>query len=89
MPRIDPCDNSGGVNPHSVHSIHALVVWLSQYLVYRSLSVYFPVDGGHAQWDRLSLTCTNIEKIECVGSWIREEFVTLGSMEAMEMPEDV
>jgi len=25
-----------------------------------------------ASWDRLRLTCTNIEKIECIGNWLRE-----------------
>ena len=33
-------------------------------------------------WDRSSLTCKNIEVIESVGSWIREELITLSSTES-------
>jgi len=29
------------------------------------------------RWDRLSLTCKNIEIIECMGSWIREKLIRL------------
>lgn len=46
-------------------------------------------------WDRLSLSCHNIQRIECIGSWIREGHVWLSkpnglglSMEAVLMEED-
>jgi hypothetical protein len=28
-----------------------------------------------ASWDRLSLTCQNLEKLECIGSWLREGLI--------------
>jgi hypothetical protein len=46
-------------------------------------------------WDRLSLSCHNIQRIECIGSWIREGHIQLSSsggmglpMEAMAVDED-
>lgn len=45
--------------------------------------------------DRLSISCSNIQRIECIGSWIREGHIQLSSsgrmgllMEAMSMDED-
>lgn len=28
-----------------------------------------------ASWDRLSMTCQNLEKVECIGSWLRERLI--------------
>lgn len=46
-------------------------------------------------WDRLSLSCHNIQRIECIGSWIQEGHVRLSKhnglglpMEAVLMEED-
>ncbi len=29
-----------------------------------------------SRWERLRLTCTSIEKIECIGSWLRQRLIT-------------
>ena len=31
------------------------------------------------RWDRLRLTCANIEKIECIGSWLHQGLITPAS----------
>jgi len=37
-------------------------------------------------WDRLSLSCHNIQRIECIGSWIREGHVRLSKHNGMGLP---
>ena len=39
-------------------------------------------------WDRLSLRCSSIEKIECIGSWMREGHIRPGHM-AVSILEDL
>ena len=34
-------------------------------------------------WDRSRLTCFNIEKIECIGSWFREGYIKPSSLNGM------
>jgi hypothetical protein len=34
-------------------------------------------------WDRLSLSCYNIQRIECIGSWIRDGYIQLSSLGGM------
>ena len=36
-----------------------------------------------ALWDRLRITCENIEKVKCIGSWIREKHIILSSKGGM------
>jgi hypothetical protein len=36
-----------------------------------------------ASWDRLRITCENIEKVECIGNWIREEHIIPSSKGGM------
>ncbi|ENH63497.1 hypothetical protein FOC1_g10000105, partial [Fusarium oxysporum f. sp. cubense race 1] len=28
-----------------------------------------------ASWDRLRITCKNLEKVECIGNWLREGLI--------------
>ncbi|CEJ82400.1 hypothetical protein VHEMI02466 [[Torrubiella] hemipterigena] len=37
-------------------------------------------------WDRLSLSCLNIQRIECIGSWIREGHIRLSKLNGMGLP---
>jgi hypothetical protein len=37
-------------------------------------------------WDRLSLSCLNIQRIECIGSWIREGHIRLSHLNGMGLP---
>jgi hypothetical protein len=37
-------------------------------------------------WDRLSLSCLNIQRIECIGSWIREGHIRLSNLNGMGLP---
>lgn len=37
-------------------------------------------------WDRLSLSCLNIQRIECIGSWIREGHIQLSNINGMGLP---
>jgi hypothetical protein len=37
-------------------------------------------------WDRLSLTCANIERIECMGSWYREGHIRPFTDNGMGLP---
>lgn len=37
-------------------------------------------------WDRSRLTCFNIEKIECIGSWFREGYIKPSSLNGMGLP---
>jgi hypothetical protein len=37
-------------------------------------------------WDRSRLTCLNIEKIECIGSWLREGHIKPLSLNGMGLP---
>jgi hypothetical protein len=37
-------------------------------------------------WDRSRLTCPNIEKIECIGSWLREGHIKPLSLNGMGLP---
>ncbi|KAH8621202.1 Tfo1 transposase [Alternaria alternata] len=37
-------------------------------------------------WDRSRLTCANIEKTECIGSWLREGHITPCSLNGMGLP---
>jgi hypothetical protein len=37
-------------------------------------------------WDRLILSCYNIQRIECIGSWIREGHIQLSSLGGMGLP---
>lgn len=39
-------------------------------------------------WDRLKLSCQNIERIECIGSWIREGHIRLSKDNGMGLPMD-
>jgi hypothetical protein len=32
-----------------------------------------------ASWDRLSMTCQNLERVECIGSWLREGLIVPAS----------
>jgi hypothetical protein len=34
-------------------------------------------------WDRLRLSCLNIQRIECIGSWIREGHIRLSNLNGM------
>ena len=34
-------------------------------------------------WDRLRLSCLSIQRIECIGSWIREGHIRLSSLNGM------
>ena len=34
-------------------------------------------------WDRLRLSCLNIQRIECIGSWIREGYIRLSNLNGM------
>jgi hypothetical protein len=36
-----------------------------------------------ASWDRLRITCENIEKVECIGNWIREKHIILSNKDGM------
>jgi hypothetical protein len=37
-------------------------------------------------WDRSRLTCLNIKKIECIGSWLREGHIKPLSLNGMGLP---
>jgi hypothetical protein len=37
-------------------------------------------------WDRLRLSCANIEKIECIGSWLHQGLITPSSESGMGFP---
>jgi hypothetical protein len=37
-------------------------------------------------WDRLSLSCHNIQRIECIGSWIREGHIKPSKLSGMGLP---
>jgi hypothetical protein len=32
-----------------------------------------------ASWDRLRMSCQNLEKVECIGSWLREGLIVPSS----------
>jgi hypothetical protein len=42
-----------------------------------------------ASWDRLKMTCQNLEKVECIGNWLREGLILPHGEGGLGLPRDV
>jgi hypothetical protein len=42
-----------------------------------------------ASWDRLRMSCQNLEKVECIGNWLREGLIVPCSDGGLGLPRDV